>query len=269
MVSATLPCHNRHRGRRGQSQGLLSDRAPCRAAPCHAELCHDHAEPWQRGTGCERARGWGERACGRARRVGTARLAAGPVCAGGSGRASGRESAGGRCGERRPRPHRDALRQPGPAAIGGEGGLYFFTACFTASRKGSFWKPRLPARRSRPARCRLHALWRGPPARPGLGAHQGSCPWATPGTTPLGCVGAAGPAGRTYPPVPVRAGAGEAASGPGGARCRFPGPRAGRSRAPGPRSPCPGSAPGAAGAGRIELPETTSPTLIPEASRRD
>lgn len=86
--------------------------------------------------------------------VGSAVLATGPVRAGGpvSQRVGGGERRPhGPPGTSRPRRHQGGVRG------------YFFPARFTASRKVSFWKPRLPARHaagSTPAR--------GPPARPGL-----------------------------------------------------------------------------------------------------
>lgn len=98
-----------------------------------------------------------------------------------------RESAGGRRGAAAPQPSRDT---PAPVPSGWGEGLFFPTR-FTASRKVSFWKPRLPARHSHPARCRLHAR-AGSPGTAGAGVHRVGLPWAAPGRDPPGRIGTAG-----------------------------------------------------------------------------
>lgn len=145
--------------------------------------------------GPERASGRGERACGRASRVGTAR---GPAaCAWGPGRARGRESAagtgrGGRGGcarERigaRPLPRGRERAGFGPAPVLG-------------------FQKRLLLETS--ASCRAHASWlrggtrcRGPP----LLHSPARCPGAMPGPVPLGAGSQGRGQGAAVPPTHAR-----------------------------------------------------------------
>lgn len=207
-----------------------------------------------------------------------ARPAAGPERAGGSGRASGCESAGGRCGERWPRPHqpcRDAPRQPAPPPSAGGGVcvcVLFFYSLFHSFQK------RLVLETS--ASCPAQPPGTLPAPRPAAGSPGTAGAGGTPRRLPVGSTGHGfsgmcwhSLAGRRD--MPTRAGVCRYRVGWGvSVRPRgraVPVPRAmGRVRpCPRPTRPLPGFGPRPAGTGRSELPETTSPTLIPEASRRD
>lgn len=218
MVSGTPPCPPHCCGWGGSTKVCTE---PCRTEPyhaklCHAKLCHAelcHAKPSAQATGASGAGGNGAAAVGPARQ--------------GSGRARGRESAGGRLGSGGRGPA-SPPGSPAPAQPRRHWGGDFFTACFTASRKGSFWKPRLPARHSRPARCRLHA----PRWVPRRGRD-----WGRAGAAARGQNRARLPRDTlVWPGRPAGHPRGSGACRRGGGsvrlRCRFPGPRAGCDRAP-------------------------------------
>lgn len=168
MVSGTLLCPPWHGSRMGQSWGGCRT-VPSRASPCQA--APRHAEPRQSLRGVR-----GARASVRARRVGTA-------CAGGPGRARGCESAGGRCGERRPWPRQPPgtpRASPAPPPSKGGGGVCFFYSLFHSFQK------RLVLESSAP--CPAQPPGTPPAPRPAAGSPGTAGAGGAPGWRPVGGV---------------------------------------------------------------------------------